>query len=49
MNYIPQLLEVHNAAETRLDKLNDDMDILLDEQARITETLEMLLGEIESR
>ena len=47
MNYIPQLLEIQNAAQTRLDELNDEMNSLIDEQANIAEVLKTLLNELE--
>lgn len=48
MNYIPQLLEIHNAAQTRLDELNDEMNDLIAEQIKISETLNELIGEMEN-
>lgn len=48
MNYIPQLLEIHNAAQTRLDELNDELNDLINEQVEIAEALNELIGEMES-
>ncbi|MDF1755665.1 MAG: hypothetical protein P1U89_22945 [Verrucomicrobiales bacterium] len=48
MNYIPEILEIHNAAQSRLDELNDEINDLIDEQLMIAEALKELLGEMET-
>ena len=48
MNYIPELLEIHNVAHTRLDDLNDEINDLIAEQMKIAETLKELIGEMET-
>lgn len=47
MNYIPEILEIHNAAQSRLDELNEEINYLIAEQIKIAEALNELLGEIE--
>lgn len=47
MNFLTELLEVRNAAQSRLDELNDEMTNLIDEQLKISELLTELLTEIE--
>ncbi len=46
MNYISQLLEIHNLAKTRLDELNDEISRLIAEQTTIAEALNNLIKEI---
>ena len=48
MNYIPEILEIHNAAQCRLDDLNEELNDLIAEQERIAEALQELLGEMET-
>ncbi|MDF1810684.1 MAG: hypothetical protein P1V20_00655 [Verrucomicrobiales bacterium] len=48
MNYIPEILEIHNAAQTRLDELNEELNDLIAEQEKIAEALNELLGEMET-
>ena len=48
MNYIPEILEIHNAAQSRLDELNEEINDLIAEQVKIAEALKELLGEIET-
>jgi len=46
MNYIPEILEIHNAAQARLDELNEEMNELIAEQVKISEALKEMLSEI---
>jgi hypothetical protein len=48
MNYIPEILEIHNAAQSRLDELNEEINDLIAEQLKIAEALNELLGEMEA-
>ena len=48
MNQIPELLEIHNAAQSRLDELNDELNELIDEQVKIREVLSEIMGELEA-
>ncbi len=47
MHYLPQILEMRNATQVRLDDLNEEINELISEQLRIQETLNELLGELE--
>ena len=47
MEYSSQLLEIRNATQARLDELNEEIQELMAEQAKIAETLNELICELE--
>lgn len=47
MNFLTELLEIRTSAQSRLDELNEEMGVLIEEQMKISEKLTELLSEIE--